>query len=75
MRGKVYLTNGEICAIIKDANRLVDLMTGLDTDSKEYGDLNEALSFTLDVFCDCFRKDFQLCLSKRTGHYFVKFTK
>ena len=75
MLGKIYLSNKEIFAIIKEANQYVDLMEGLDTDSKAYADLSECLMYTLDIFNDCFRRDFQLHLSKRTGHYFVTFAK
>ena len=65
------MTKREIFATIKEANQIVDQMTEAGIDSKEYTLLNEALGWTLDRLVDC--KNCSLHLSKRTGHYFVRF--
>ena len=75
MYGKIYLSNKEIFGIIKDANKIVDALVGLSVESQEYRDLVKDLEWTLDILYDTWRKDFQLHLSKRTGHYFVTFAK
>lgn len=73
--GKVYLSNKDIFGIIKDANKIVDALEGLSVESEDYRDLVQSLEWTLDILFDTWRKDFQLHQSKRTGHYFVTFTK
>ena len=65
------MTKKEIFATVKEANLIVDQMAGLDTSSKEYTSLNEALGWTLDALVSC--KVCSLQMSRRTGHYFVKF--
>ena len=75
MYGKIYLSNKEIFGIIKDANKIVDALVGLSVESQDYRDLVKDLEWTLDILYDTWRKDFQLHLSKRTGHYFVTFAK
>lgn len=72
------MSKSEIFATIKEANAIVDMMTGLREDSKEYGELNEALGITLDALYyprwSYGRKlNFTVQMSARTGHYFVKF--
>jgi len=74
-RVKVYLSNKEICNIIKDANIIVDALEGLDTKSPKYGELIKELDYTLDILYNTWRKDFQLHLSKKTKHYFITFAK
>lgn len=73
--GKVYLSNKDIFGIIKDANKIVDALVGLNEESEDYRDLVQSLEWTLDILFDTWRKDFQLHQSKRTGHYFVTFAK
>lgn len=65
------MTKKAIFATIKEANQIVDRMADLSIDSHEYSVLNEALGWTLDSLVDC--KNCSLHLSKRTGHYFVRF--
>lgn len=65
------MTRKEIFTTIKEANTIVDQMNGLAVDSKEYNDLNQALGWTLDCLLTC--KWCSLHMSKRTGHYFVRF--
>lgn len=65
------MTKKEVFNTIKMANLIVDQMEGLDTASKEYQDLNQSLGWTLDSLVGDYR--FSLYLSKRTGHYFVRF--
>jgi hypothetical protein len=65
------MTKKEVFATIKVANQIADEMAKLNTASKEYQDLNESLGWTLDSLVGDSR--FSLHLSKRTGHYFVRF--
>lgn len=65
------MKKSEIFATIKSANQIVDQMVGLEVSSKEYTALNEALGWTLDSLVEV--KGISLHLSKRTGHYYVKF--
>ena len=65
------MTKKEVFSTIKMANLIVDQMEDLDTASKEYQDLNQSLGWTLDSLVGDYR--FSLHLSKRTGHYFVRF--
>ena len=65
------MTKKEVFATIKVANQIADEMAKLNTASKEYQDLNESLGWTLDSLVGDLR--FSLHLSKRTGHYFVRF--
>lgn len=65
------MTKKAIFATIKEANQIVDRMADLSTDSYEYSVLNEALGWTLDSLVGC--KNCSLHMSKRTGHYFVRF--
>ena len=67
------MTKTEIFAIIKDANKLVDAMQGLSTNSEEYNNLNESLGWTLDNLMLGKQKWYTLHLSKKTGHYYVTF--
>lgn len=71
------MTKGEVFATIKEANVIVDEMVGLSVDSKKYAELNESLSLLLDVLTFSNRswrnKKFSLHLSKRTGHYYVRY--
>ena len=72
LKEEIKMTKKEVFNTIKMANLIVDRMTGLDTASKEYQDLNESLGWTLDSLIGDYR--FSLHLSKRTGHYFVRFS-
>lgn len=65
------MRKSEIFATIKSANQIVDQMVGLEVSSKEYTALNEALGWTLDSLVGV--RGVSLHLSKRTGHYYVKF--
>ena len=65
------MTKNEIFTAIKEANQIVDRMADLSTNSYEYSVLNEALGWTLDSLVGC--RNCSLHMSKRTGHYFVRF--
>ena len=65
------MTKNEIFATIKEANQIVDRMADLSTDSYEYSVLNETLGWMLDSLVGC--RNCSLHMSKRTGHYFVRF--
>lgn len=68
------MTKAQVFATIKDANALVDNMANLSFDSEEHKELSEVLYWTLDVLVpEQARMGFSLNLSKRTGHYWVKF--
>ena len=65
------MTRYEVLATIKEANAIVDEMSAHAVESKEYASLNEALGWTLDSLVG--QRWFSLHLSKKTGHYYVRF--
>lgn len=67
------MTKTVIFNTIKEANKIVDQMAELNTTSVEYEQLNEALSWTLEpLFYNKYR-NYSVNVSKKTGHYYVKF--
>ena len=68
------MKKSEIFATIKEANTIVDKMDKYVVGSLEYDEYNQALGWTLDsIIVEQARLGFSLNLSKRTGHYWVKF--
>lgn len=67
------MTRAEIFTTIKKANKIVDQMAVLKSDSAEYAELNEELSWTLDPLFYNKRRNYFVNMSQKTGHYYVKF--
>ena len=67
------IKRADVFASIKDANKLVDEMANLVEGSKEYNELSDALYMVLDVLTMGYHPWYTIHLSKRTGHYYVRF--
>ncbi len=68
------MSKKDVFATIKEVNIIVDRMKNLDTDSREYEDLSDSLYWMLESLTYGNRyQNYSLHLSKRTGHYYVKY--
>jgi len=63
----------ELFATLKEANQIVDRMATVDEDSKAYDDLSSALYYTLEALYMGYHPWYSVLLSKKTGHYYIKF--
>lgn len=64
----------ELFATLKEANQIVDRMATVDEHSKAYDDLSDALYYILEALHMGYHPWYSVFLSKRTGHYYIKFT-
>lgn len=67
------MKKSDVFASIKDVNKLVDEQINFVEGSKEYNELSDAIYMILDILTMGYHPWYTVHLSKRTGHYYVRF--
>ena len=67
------MKKSEVFSLIKEANRLADKMTTLVVDSEEYNSVTDSLYWVMESLNIGYHPWYTVHLSKRTGHYYVRF--
>jgi len=66
------MKRAEVFATLKTVNQLVDKMTTVSTDSKEYQDWADELYWAMEILTMGYHPWYSVHLSKKTGHYYIK---
>jgi hypothetical protein len=67
------MKKSEVFELIKEANVLVDKMAALVVDSEEYNNVADSLYWTMESLNMGYHPWYTVHLSKKTGHYYVRF--
>ena len=67
------MKKSEVFANIKDVNKLVDEQSNYAEGSKDYEDISNAIDLAIDLLTMGYHPWYSVHLSKRTGHYYVRF--
>ena len=68
------MKRAELFATLKEANQLVDKMATVSVDSKEYNDWSDELYWVMERLTMGYHPWYSVLLSKRTGHYYIRFS-